>query len=245
MRITIELRRPARRSVVVLFGLLVLAAPGVVLANHVFSDVPTSNPFHTQIGAIAKAGITGGFGDGTYHPTEPVTRQAMAAFMQRGFGRVGLADNTGLLSANVEAPSGFTSSPYYPVRYITISVPGTSNAFSPNQLVYVHGHVTFLAYMTTQFNGCPCEFAARIKDQDGAIHGTQNETFWSGTAVVAYHYGVDVEALFEVGPGLRTYYLEVALANRADDPEDLYALDQRSSLVAMTFPFGPMGTNDQ
>jgi subtilisin-like proprotein convertase family protein len=48
-----------------------------------FSDVPASHPFCTEIKWMSRAGISDGFGDGTYRPTSPVTRQAMAAFMAR------------------------------------------------------------------------------------------------------------------------------------------------------------------
>ena len=103
INISIELRRPARRSVALLLGALLLLTPAVVLASHQFpSDVPTTHPFHDQISAIAKAGITAGFPDGGYHPSDPVTRQAMAAFMQRGFGRVGLAAGTAPTTASVD-----------------------------------------------------------------------------------------------------------------------------------------------
>jgi len=48
-----------------------------------FSDVPTSHPFFTEIEWLAGTEITGGFADGTFRPTSPVTRQAMAAFLHR------------------------------------------------------------------------------------------------------------------------------------------------------------------
>ena len=132
MRITIELRRPARRSVALLLGLLLLSAPAVVLASHQFPDVPDEHPFHDEIGAIAEAGITAGFGDGGYHPADPVTRQAMAAFMQRGFGRVGLAIGEASMTSFLNVADGDFSTAAVPVRQLTISVPGANNAFSPS-----------------------------------------------------------------------------------------------------------------
>lgn len=51
-----------------------------------FSDVPTSHPFYLEIEWMASEGITGGFPDGTYRPNEPVSRQAMSAFMYRSAG---------------------------------------------------------------------------------------------------------------------------------------------------------------
>jgi len=48
-----------------------------------FNDVPAEHPFFDEIEWMAASGITNGFPDGGYHPSEPVTRQAMSAFMQR------------------------------------------------------------------------------------------------------------------------------------------------------------------
>ncbi|MEO6351287.1 MAG: S-layer homology domain-containing protein [Candidatus Limnocylindrales bacterium] len=48
-----------------------------------FPDVPTTNPFCSEIQWMKEQGITTGFEDGTYRPLDPVLRQAMAAFMLR------------------------------------------------------------------------------------------------------------------------------------------------------------------
>ena len=77
----------------------VVAVP-VALASDLFTDVPDANPFHNDIGAIARAGITQGKTcvppgtPPTYCPGENVTREAMAAFMHRGFGRVAEASDS-------------------------------------------------------------------------------------------------------------------------------------------------------
>jgi hypothetical protein len=51
-----------------------------------FSDVGPSHPFRPAIAWLAASGITGGYEDGTFRPTEPVTRQVIAAFFQRRAG---------------------------------------------------------------------------------------------------------------------------------------------------------------
>lgn len=56
---------------------------GVAIASHQFSDVPDGNPFHDDIAWMNDNNIANGFGDGTYRPGAPVSRQAMAAFMHR------------------------------------------------------------------------------------------------------------------------------------------------------------------
>jgi hypothetical protein len=62
-----------------------LSAGSAAWATHDFPDVPASNPFHDEISWMADTGITTGFPDGGFHPSEPVSRQAMSAFMQRLF----------------------------------------------------------------------------------------------------------------------------------------------------------------
>ena len=48
-----------------------------------FSDVDESNQFFGDIQWLLAQGITTGYDDGTFRPTNPVTRQAMAAFLYR------------------------------------------------------------------------------------------------------------------------------------------------------------------
>jgi len=48
-----------------------------------FTDVPADHPFADAIDWAATNTITNGFPDGTYRPTAPVTRQALAAFLTR------------------------------------------------------------------------------------------------------------------------------------------------------------------
>jgi hypothetical protein len=75
-------KRP-RGAVVAVVVAAALAFPLGVLASHQFADVPDSNPYHNDIAAIADAGVTTGCGGGNYCPTANVTRQEMAAFMNR------------------------------------------------------------------------------------------------------------------------------------------------------------------
>lgn len=48
-----------------------------------FTDVPTSSDFYDDIEFVANAGITTGFGNCTYRPSDIVDRQSMAAFFYR------------------------------------------------------------------------------------------------------------------------------------------------------------------
>jgi hypothetical protein len=100
-------RRLGRRG---LFGVAVLASACVIAvplawASHQFTDVPNANPFHNEISALAGAGITGGKTcvppgtPPTFCPDEPVLRQTMAAFLNRGLSR--LAQDTVVDAANI------------------------------------------------------------------------------------------------------------------------------------------------
>jgi hypothetical protein len=48
-----------------------------------FSDVGADHVFAEPIAWMADVGITGGFGDGGFHPTTDVSRGSMAAFIKR------------------------------------------------------------------------------------------------------------------------------------------------------------------
>jgi hypothetical protein len=48
-----------------------------------FTDVPKSHVFFKEIHWLASKSITTGYADGSYRPGDPVTRQAMAAFLFR------------------------------------------------------------------------------------------------------------------------------------------------------------------
>lgn len=61
----------------------VLSGGGAVWASHQYSDVPDSSPFHNDIDWVTYYGIAQGYTDGTFKPTNPVSRQAMAAFLHR------------------------------------------------------------------------------------------------------------------------------------------------------------------
>jgi S-layer family protein len=51
-----------------------------------FTDVPTNDPFYTDIGKLAARGVTLGCGGGNYCPATTVTRDTMSAFILRAKG---------------------------------------------------------------------------------------------------------------------------------------------------------------
>ena len=70
-----------------------------------FSDVGTDHPFFDEIAWLVGSGITDGFADGTFRPTEVVTRQAAAAFLYRLAGEpTGPFDDPGFADVGADHP---------------------------------------------------------------------------------------------------------------------------------------------
>ena len=51
-----------------------------------FTDVPLGHPFFLEVEWMVADELASGFADGTYRPSDPVSRQAMAAFLHRASG---------------------------------------------------------------------------------------------------------------------------------------------------------------
>jgi hypothetical protein len=151
---TLERRSNQRRRVHrwialgVLVGLLAIAVPSG-LAIHEFTDVPDANPFHGDISAIKGAGITSGKTcvppgtPPTYCPTEGITREAMAAFVHRGFGRVAFGGESLFLLPTTQTPVN--------IAEITLAIGGAPGG---TQFVKVDGAV---GTSITSTSGCPCD----------------------------------------------------------------------------------------
>ncbi len=76
-----------RANHLLLLGVLLVGGaisfPLGVIASHQFTDVPDSNTFHDDIDAIRDAGVTTGCATNLYCPKDFVTREQMAAFLNR------------------------------------------------------------------------------------------------------------------------------------------------------------------
>jgi len=74
------------RTTLVVVATALIVAPLAAVASHNFTDVPDSNTFHADIEAIADAEVTKGCNppaNTLYCPDDFVTREQMAAFMNR------------------------------------------------------------------------------------------------------------------------------------------------------------------
>ena len=83
---------PVSRQAMAAFLYRYAGSPDVPVDGAPFPDVPADHAFAEAVTWLARTRITGGYDDGTFRPTAPVSRQAMAAFLHRfvegGYGPV-------------------------------------------------------------------------------------------------------------------------------------------------------------
>lgn len=109
-------------------GAVVVAAvlgPSAVLATHLFTDVPDTHPFNSQISWMAATGITTGCTGTKYCPNDPVTRAQMAVFMQRLYNT-----HAGLLGSHYASDWVFppANGTFMEVASATVTVPPGTQA---------------------------------------------------------------------------------------------------------------------
>jgi hypothetical protein len=200
--------------------LVALALPAVVLASDRFADVPTSSPYHADIGALAGAGITVGCGPTLYCPDTEVTREQMATFLHRGLGRIG----------------------WHAVGYGGGDFP----TFQDNVGVRINAPARgwLLVFATAQWAnpyaaGCPCKVQVRIRHAVYGVHELRSGIL--GNATVDLQLGAEAELeLTSVGvlaadKGYNYLYAQVRRTSGTA------ALNVTPSIVAMWIPFGADG----
>lgn len=147
-------RRLWRRATtgLVLLAATVLITPTLSSAGLAtpFDDVGVGHPFRDEISEVADAGVAQGYDDGTYRPGDPVTRQAMAAFLSRAGSSIAVSRGT---SAVDPLDNALTE----PARVIRIDVPGDAETV---QRVHVIGT---LALFDAAPDGCaPCALKLQL-----------------------------------------------------------------------------------
>jgi S-layer homology domain len=228
-------RRLSRRVIAIGVGAMLLAVPVAVSANHDFSDVPTSNTYHTSISRLAGSGITGGCGGGKYCPSDPVTRGQMAAFLNRGLGRA--VHDTGTTSGDdwvTVLPASDTA-----ISAVDLTIGGGSGGTAH---VLVQGNISAF---TNQPGACPCDLrlfllsdstetselaatniGAVVSPDDGFVRGSAS---WSH--------------LFTAQSGtVATYFLVVQITPTVT-PLAAFTSEVTWSLQATDVPFNATGEN--
>lgn len=159
--------RSGLRSPVTRWQLLAaVVATGVIVGGTVswaggpgptFNDVPESHPFFDEIEWMVASGITHGYPDGGYHPSEPVTRQAMSAFMQR------LYD----LQEDVAVAGGTTTTQFSSTTYTALTGAEAEVTIPPGVDGYVLAR--FSAESACSGGGAHCIVRLTIDDGAGSF----------------------------------------------------------------------------
>jgi hypothetical protein len=223
------LRRRGALVLAALAGAIAVAVP-VAWASDLFGDVPDSNPFHDDIGALYRAGITNGCQPSPllFCPNDNITRQAEAAFVHRAAGRAGIGStpNDVLIGDDL-----------VDLGAVTLTIGGATGR---TQFVKLDAAVT--TYISDP-TGCPCETAYVISDS-------------LGNPVSNTHYLVNRGALtpsgFEDASGAATAVVPVetgttqsfhVLAVRSDPTPSSGSVFGYAEMSAITAPFGSTGSN--
>jgi hypothetical protein len=146
---------------------VILGIPIAAWAAASFADVPESHPFYDEIEAIKAAGITTGSTEcappvtPAYCPESSVRRDAMAAFMYRGFGRILSSEAFESEDLRAVAIGGTESS--------LIRLTGMAAGAKASGNGYVH--VTATGYASESVS-CPCLLVLEIVD------GLGNSKVW-------------------------------------------------------------------
>jgi len=204
-----------------------LGAGTAVWAAHQFSDVDDTHPFHDEIAQLVDSCVAGGFPDGTFRPSNTVTRQAIAAFLARGLSRVEVADGPdGLVFGNPTETETETE----PMMLATVDI-DTPDLPECEQYVHLTGQATVGKFPPGL---AACEYVCidleleLIDDEDNVVGIARTR--------LTDEWGLDtltVTAAVPAPGGTSTYRLQ-ANAWLQDDFEGVLG-DVR--LVATTHPF--------
>ena len=219
-------RRPSLGMLLMVIALF-LSFPAGVVANHLFNDVPADSTFHDNITNLYNARITTGCGAGIYCPADPVTREQMAGFLNRGLGRATSNDNAILMDGD-----GFAT-----LASVTIQ---TGGATGGTGFVFLTGTAGF--WVATD-GRCPCTVGMSLENTSG-------RTTWASVPDIDTPSDIGANTKWEslsnsvVVPvnSNTTYTFTMRVHIRATtDAND--AFSWYGDLSALYFPFGWNGGN--
>jgi hypothetical protein len=218
---------PALAAISVL-GVAALAGSTLASASHDFPDVATASPFHDDISAIADAGITTGFEDGTYRPGTDVSRGSMAAFLGRGLTRVGYDEG----SSSAATTASQTLAEVDMVR-------GAEVAAGDAGFYVVTGTV---AANTTGTASCPCTLNAAIQVPGDEIAGVTGVLALPNDNSGRARESLTVHAVVPAGPDLLEpeFTLTANAFRNTGSGEPTYVME--GALSVLYVPFGFDGT---
>ena len=227
-----RLRRMRSGILAALGALLVFGVAGA-LAIHDYTDVPDASPFHGDIAAIKRAGITGGKTCAppgtppTYCPGEPITREAMAAFVHRGFGRVAFQQG-------VETALG--NAAYTDLATVVLESDGIPGGTG---FVVLEADVTAIITSTA---GCPCMAAFHLAGFGGLTSSQRYLTLDSLTSGgTVSGFGIESLSLSWVVPVDTAVDHLVTVRGRIAGGTG--TIEAYADLTAQWVPFGSTGTD--
>jgi hypothetical protein len=222
------LRRRGALVLAALAGAIAVAVP-VAWASDLFGDVPDSNPFHDDIGAIYRAGITNGCQPSPplFCPNDNITRQAEAAFVHRAAGRAGIGSTSEVSIGDAPVDLGA----------VTLSIGGATGR---TQFVKLDAAVTTFI---SDPSGCPCE-TAYVIFSDSLADAVSNTHFLVNDSVTPSGFGDASGAATAVVPvetgTTQTFHV---LAVRSDPAPSSGSVTGYAGISAITAPFGSTGSN--
>lgn len=157
-----------------------------------FTDVPTNYMFCGEIQWVKNKGITTGYSDGTFHPTSPISHEAVAAFLYRAAGSPTTVPNP-------TTPTPSTPDPTPPVTPPATTPPVTTSAKATKLLVIMdENHSPNEVYQSMPY----------------AV--SQAKAYGEATSLYAYHVSSNTDYLAFAGgiaacPG--STYIDGALCN--------------------------------
>ncbi len=230
IRVDVTIDRPTlrpgrrRRTMALAAAMLAVLLPSVALANHLFGDVPAADPFHENISNLANAGVAAGCGGGHYCPKAAVTREQMAAFLNRGLGRVAEADFQKAVTGTASNTIGtFTITPGIPGG----AVPG-ANQFLRAEFT---GTIRF-----SNVTSCPCSVAVYLTANGSAFTNFASATTLSATNTYASLSTSGVLPISGSSPVTIALVSYVVTGGAAATAYTVFA-----NVDAMTIPFGGAG----
>lgn len=230
-------RRGRRRvGVVVAMALVLAAAPGLVLAGISFDDVPPANIFHDDIAAIAHAGVTTGCGPSIFCPDDYVTREQMAAFLNR-LGALGPGKQPVVDALELE---GRRANHFVRLASETTSV--ASAVLTNVEVTYLdieidaptHGYVLVNVALTGREQACTvsCTMQGRIRHLGVGAHSP------IVTAWIHERTSLAMTYRFAVAPGTNTFETRINRPAAGDGNMNGWY----NQMTALFVPFNGQGT---
>jgi hypothetical protein len=230
----------ARRLALLVLAIALTVPAGVVLASHTFSDVPSTNKFHSDIAAIAAAGITSGCAPDRYCPDGLVTRGQMAAFLNRlgalapGKAPKVNADRVDGLHANALIRVGQSQT----TADTVVTSTGTLIAYGTDLVIDAPapGFVMVDASAVVVNSGCTSVCTVTLY-----AHHVQGDTYSIGGNAGLFTNGLDTvvaQRVFPVSSGTNTFRMVVRRAAGGNGTVTATS----GVLTALYTPFGASGT---